>query len=438
MVPTPSDEGAIERCPCPFTARAWWAGELVAESASTVRVEQAGQPPFLLFPMEDVRLEAFHRDESAGAPFPVAGGEVWSSPAPTGTPSITTTDWQSPDVDAADGQGLLHTFTKGPAPHGWLAGLATFDHRRVIVGLVDPIEEEDPRGVTVKRFPTWGDASQLIDILDVQPDGERRYGGTARASHVRPVVEGSQMLGQAIVAAGRHCPGRRAVSTHMVFTRPADAAQPLSFTLEEVSTGRSFTTLAIDVHQLDRRCATATLLLDVTAPDLVRHSVAPPDVPGPYACDSYDMSVTGRDIRVVDGAYTDDPDAPVGPPVVDAWVRFRDVPDDPYLHAGLLAQFTGHMSIAAAMRPHHGVGQHQAHRTISTAINAISLSLHADVHADRWMLYHHVSTFAGDGMTHSECRVHDEEGLLLASFSVDAMVRAFVEQAAPPDDRRTL
>ncbi len=71
---------------------------------------------------------------------------------------------------------------------------------------------DDPRSVTVKRFPTWGDASQLMDILDVRPDGENRFRSVARASHLRSVVEGSQMLGQAIVAAGRHSPGRRAVS----------------------------------------------------------------------------------------------------------------------------------------------------------------------------------------------------------------------------------
>src|SRR5205823_2570426 len=117
------------------------------------------------------------------------------------------------------------------------------------------------------------------------------------------------------------------------------------------------------------------------------------------ASEPCDMGVIGRDIRVVDGAYSGDPDAPVGPPILDAWVRFRDVPADPPLHAGLLAQFTGHMSIAAALRPHAGIGQSEAHRTLSTAINAIAISFHADVRADRWMLYHHLSTFAGDGMT---------------------------------------
>ena len=334
--------------------------------------------------------------------------------------------------------GVLQTFSEAPPAWEWLTGLATFDHRRVIVELVDPMGGTDPRDVTLKRFPTWGDASQLIDILRVTTEGPGRYSSLARTTHHRPVVEGSQMLGQAIVAAGRHAPGRRVVSAHMVFTRAADAAAPLQFDLEEVSAGRSFTTLSVDVRQADRRCAVGTLLLDVTAPDLIRHSVPAPDVPGPYECEPYDMGVTGRDLRVFEGAYTDDPGAPVGPPVIDAWVRFREVPDDPPLHAGLLAQFTGHMSIAAALRPHEGIGQREAHRSLSTAINAISLSFHADVHADRWMLYHHVSTFAGDGMTRSECRVHDEEGRLVASFSVDAMVKAFAPHAAPPDDRRAL
>ena len=150
------------------------------------------------------------------------------------------------------------------------------------------------------------------------------------------------------------------------------------------------------------------------------------------------MGVTGRDVRIVEGAYTNDPDAPVGPPVVDAWVRFREVPQDPLLHAGLLAQFTGHLSIAAALRPHRGVGQDQAHRSLSTAINGISLSMHRDVRADKWMLYHHLSTFAGDGMTHSECRVHAEGGELIASFTVEAMVRPFASGAATLDERTAL
>jgi acyl-CoA thioesterase-2 len=288
--------------------------------------------------------------------------------------------------------------------------------------------------VTAEPLPPWGDASDLIDILDVQPAGEGSYTSVLRGDWAyRPVVEGSQMLGQAIVACGRHSPGRRVVSAHMVFPRGAHPDEPLRFDVDEISAGRTFTTLVVKAQQRGRVCAVGTFLLDETADDVIRHAEPAPDVIGPEHSEPVDMAVTGRDVRVVDDTYTGDPDAPVGPPVIDAWVRFDEVPDDPVLHAALLAQFTGHVSIAAALRPHAGIGQDQAHRTLSTAINAIAISFHADVRADRWMLYRHLSTFAGDGMTHSECRVHNVAGALLASFTVDAMVRPFREGTGPVD-----
>ena len=91
-----------------------------------------------------------------------------------------------------------------------------------------------------------------------------------------------------------------------------------------------------------------------------------------------------------------------------------------------------------SLRPHAGFGQAQAHRTLSTAVNAITFALHRDVRVDRWVLYHHASTFAGAGMTHSECRVHDEEGDLLASFTAECMVRGFGAFRGPIDDRTSL
>jgi acyl-CoA thioesterase len=64
--------------------------------------------------------------------------------------------------------------------------------------------------------------------------------------------------------------------------------------------------------------------------------------------------------------------------------------------------------------------------------------VHRDVRADEWMLYHHHSTFAGDGMTHAECRVFAEGGELLASFSVEAMVRPFTEGDRARDERTAM
>jgi acyl-CoA thioesterase II len=404
--------------PCRYRARARWGDRTLAESAAAVRVERPGEAPLLCFPAADVRFDLL-RDEGRTVTLPGLGpARLWSV--------------------AGDGRDVLWVVADPPPALARLRGLAAFDHDRACVEVVDAADGDADRDVTVKRFPTWGDAADLIDILDVRPAGERRWTTVARGDWRRPVVEGSQMLGQALVAAGRHAPGRRPVSAHMAFVRAADARRPLDVELDEVASGRTFSTVVARVGQDGRTCAVGTVLADTTAPDVIRHAAAPPDVAGPYDSPPVDMAVTGRDLRVVDGAYTGDPGAPVGPPTLDAWVRFRSVPDDPTLHAGLLAQFTGHLSIAAALRPHAGIGQAQAHRTLSTAINAIAISFHAEVHADRWMLYRHLSTVAGDGMTHAECRVHDEAGALVASFTVDAMVRAFAGSAPASDDRTAL
>jgi acyl-CoA thioesterase II len=421
--------------PCPFLARAWWGDQIVAESRATVRVEEPGQPPGLYFPCADVRFDLFY-DQGTRSTCPVKGAaQFWTVEVDA---EVATSTHGVAEAGSSIGQGILRRFIDPPPELHWLSHLAVFDHDRVRIELIDAVEESEPRDATVKRFPTWGDASDLVGVLDVQRAGPHRYVSVARSDDRRPVVEGSQMLGQAIVAGGREAPGRRPVSAHMVFLRPADAGEPLQFDLEELSAGRTFTALAVRVMQSSRLCGAGTLLLDRTSSDLIRHEVPPPETAGPYDSEPYDMGVTGRDIRVVDGAYTDDPSAPTGPPVLDSWVKFRKVPDDACLHAGLLAQFTGHMSIAASLRPHDGYGQRQAHRTLSTAINAITIAFHRNVRVDRWALYRHVSTFAGDGMTHSECRVHNAAGELLASFTVEAMVRAFGAGHGDVDERTAL
>jgi acyl-CoA thioesterase-2 len=343
---------------------------------------------------------------------------------------------------AGDVRGALPAAESGVLVPGAPDGYVAFDssHSRVLVTLLDRISGEPERDHTIVRFPTWGDAADLIDILNVRPDADGSYRGVPRDNTANPhrdVVEGSQLLAQAIIAAGRRAPERRVVSATMVFMRAANTSEPLRIELDELSSGRNFTTLAPHVRQSGKLCASGIMLLDATAPDVIRHAAEFPDTSGPYASEYFDMSMTGRDIRFVDGAYTGDPNAPVGPPLLDAWVRFRRVPEDRHLHAALLAHFTGNASIAAALRPHAGIGQDQAHRTLSTAINAISISFHADVRADRWMLFRHHSTFAGDGMTHSECRVYECTGTLLASFSVDAMVRR-MSTGRPVDARTSL
>ena len=112
--------------------------------------------------------------------------------APAGAATHAPAAWHESAPAAEGGKDVLWRFTEPSRACRWLADFAAFDHDRVRVELVDAREGDALRDVTVKRFPTWGDAADLIDILDVRPDGERRYVSVAVADYRRPVVEGSQ------------------------------------------------------------------------------------------------------------------------------------------------------------------------------------------------------------------------------------------------------
>ena len=175
--------------------------------------------------------------------------------------------------------------------------------------------------------------------------------------------------------------------------------------------------------------ASALALMDRGAPDKIRGQVEMPAVADPEESPFHDYGMTGRDVRFVDGAYTL-PAEQTAPPDIYGWVRHREAPAEPYLRQALLAQFTGHMTISASLLPHAGLGEEQAHVTLSTGVLAITVALHDEADLTRWLLYANPAIYAGRGLVQGEGRVFGEDGHLVASYTVQAMVRDFAE---PPE-----
>jgi acyl-CoA thioesterase len=209
----------------------------------------------------------------------------------------------------------------------------------------------------------------------------------------------------------------------MIFSRAARFDQAHEIEVDVLRRGRGFSTLQTRALQAGKLCSAGLLLLDAGAPDTIRGAAAPPDVPPPEACPQLDMGVTGRELRTVDDAYRRH--AEVGPAEIFTWARFRDAPAHDYLHAALLAQSTTHWTIAAAMRPHEGVSEAQAHVTLSTGILATTIAFHDEVDVTEWLLYVNPAIYAGRGLAQGEGRVFTRDGRLVASYTVQAMIREF-------------
>lgn len=269
--------------------------------------------------------------------------------------------------------------------------------------------------------------TEMLDIFDVQPTDGTSYVGASDPG-TRDVIDGSQLLAQSIVAAAKSAPDRSVRSAHAVFTRTAAAHTPITFDVDVVHGGRTFVTTEVRAHQGDRVCAIVTVLLDRPLQDVVRRTSAP-RASSPDSAIPLDMPLEGRELRLVDVSDPNDPDD-VGPPQLDAWVRYDAVPERDDLAKALLAHFTGHLSISTSLRPHAGLGTAMSHHTISTAVIAIGVAFHDPVRWTDWVLYEHESTSVGAGMSFVRGQVFARGGGLLASFHQEGMIRHFT--AADP------
>ena len=83
------------------------------------------------------------------------------------------------------------------------------------------------------------------------------------------------------------------------------------------------------------------------------------------------------------------------------------------------------------MRPHAGVGQSMAHRSISTSVITHTLTFHGPVDAGRWMLLAHESPSAGQGRSYGRAHVYAQDGELVASYVQENMIRGFADGQAP-------
>lgn len=410
---------AIDLVPWSGRGRVQYGGVVVAESDACVIVKESDHQDQLYFPMGDVAWEHFtETDLHSVCPFK-GEADYWTLAVGDNTEENVVWAYRRPFPEVAGIEGHIAFYTD-----------------RVQVELLETVEE-DGGNVVAYPFPVWGTAAELAHLIDVEPDGDDRFTSPSFPDpplgtfvdipdhrRSRQVIEGGQLLGQAIVAASKTVPDQRVVSASMVFTRAARFDSPLTVDVDVLRRGRTYSTVETRITQHDKLCSIGLVLLDSGADDVYQVTAEMPKVPDPLECPLRDFGVIGRDIRVVDGAYNFDPDD-VGPPELFVWMRYRDRPEGPAMQAALLAQATTHYTIGASMRPHQGITEALAHLTLSTGPMAVDIAFHDEADVSGWHLYENPAVYAGRGQVQGQGRIFAQDGRLVASYSVHAMVRSF-------------
>jgi acyl-CoA thioesterase II len=256
----------------------------------------------------------------------------------------------------------------------------------------------------------------IVRSLQLEPAGDGRF----RAENVdtgHPVVFGGQLLAQSIVAALEGHEGKTVKTLHTVFARAASPERGVEIVVEPVHAGRALASSTVTIAQGDRICTRSMVLMSTDEPDLIRHAESAPDGRPP------DGGPDGEDwaVQIVGDVDLNDP-AQVGPPELQVWTAFPGAPDDAGVSQALVAFATDGFLIGTAMRPHAGVGQAQAHVSLSTGVLSHTITFHEPVSAGRWLLLVHRSPYAGRGRSYGRADVF-ADGSLVASFVQDSMIR---------------
>ena len=408
---------AVDVLPFRGTGRARVDEQLLAESTACLIVRESDHRDQLYFPRRDIDATVL-ADSDHRTVCPFKGEASYAS------------------VSVPDGT-LENALWWYPTPMnevGSLRGYAAFYDDRVEVTASIPLADGEEATV---RLPWWGTAGDLAALMDVVPLGNGIFTAPTypnpplgtfikMAWHKarRNVIEGGQLMGAAIVAASKTQPDQRVTSAHMAFVKAASFDDPLHVVVDPRRRGSTLSVFDVEVEQAGVLRATGLVMSDSGADDLIRHTVAMPDVPPPAECPRYDFGVLGREIRVVDGAYALDC-RPGGPPELYVWTRFASAPESVAAHQALLTQATTHYSVSAALRPHDGISEGDAHRTVSMGPVNASIAFHDEVDVTEWLLTETRSIWAGRGLTQSEVRVFSSDGRLVASKTVQAIVRSF-------------
>lgn len=280
--------------------------------------------------------------------------------------------------------------------------------------------------------------SEMLASLNLTDTGARTREDIF-TGHSQPVpsgrVFGGQVMAQALVAAQRTIsPERHAHSMHGYFLRPGDLELPITFSVDRIHDGRSFSTRRTQAYQDGQPILSMIASFQDDDPGLDHQVAMPSGLPDPESLPSTADTLAGVDHPValawaiersfdvrhvpspiyltVEGERTE---------AQAVWMKtVRPMPDDRDLHQAALV-YASDFSIQESVLRRHGVPWSTPGLKVASLDHA--MWLHRPGRVDDWLLYVQESPTAVGGRGLAQGRVYSRDGVLLASVAQEITVR---------------
>ena len=277
--------------------------------------------------------------------------------------------------------------------------------------------------------------AQLLDLLDLEPIEVNMFRGRS-PDEQRQRVFGGQVAGQALIAASRTVESdRRVHSLHAYFLRPGDPTIPILYDVDRIRDGKSFTTRRVVAIQHGRAIFNMSASYHVDEDGLDHHDPMP-DVPEPDTLPSWADRMRQFQGQVpewftrprpIDTRHVTEPwrspDAS-REPRQQVWMRADGtLPDDPVVHACVVAYASDMTLLDSALLPHRDtLGGFGGMGGIMMASLDHAMWFHRPFRADRWFLYDQESPSASGARGLARGEIF-QDGKLVVSVLQEGLLR---------------
>lgn len=277
----------------------------------------------------------------------------------------------------------------------------------------------------------------VLALLDLEALEVNLFRGVSPQSSWQRVF-GGQVIGQAMVAAGRTVEDRVAHSLHAYFLRPGDPHTPIIYEVDRIRDGRSFTTRTVTAIQHGRAIFSMAISYQIEE-DGLEHQFDMPDVPGPEDLPSeLDLRRAEADrlpeeyrkrwlrprpieIRPVDPRDTFKPAK--AEPHNNVWFRaVAPMPDDLLMQQCVLAYASDMTLLDTCVQP-HGVSFMNPRLQVASLDHA--MWFHHPFKVEEWLLYSQDSPASSGGRGINRGSIYTREGKLVASVAQEGLIRLY-------------
>ncbi|MEY2900547.1 MAG: acyl-CoA thioesterase [Actinomycetota bacterium] len=242
-------------------------------------------------------------------------------------------------------------------------------------------------------------------------------------------------MAQAVLA-GMHTidPDRVIHSVHSYFLRPGDIAEEITFSVDRIHDGRSFSTRRVQAYQKGQPIFSMIASFQDEDPGLDHQASMPEGIPQPEELPSAAEVLHGINHPAADvwaktrafdlrhfpsSVYASVEGEPV--PHQAVWMKaLEKLPDDLNLHRAALAYASDFSILEPVMRAH---GVSWATPGLKMASLDHAMWWHRFHRADEWFLYVQESPSAKGGRGLALGRIFSREGILVASVAQEGMIR---------------